>query len=323
LQGLTPTLAVVDELHAHKDEQVYLALRTALLKRPGAKMAVISTAAHGVETPLGRLRARALAGDVRRHGVVTDARTDTLRMLEWMARDDRPVDDMREAWRCNPASWITEKRLREQYEALPEIAWRRFHLNQWAGRLGSWLPGGAWAACANGTRKIAEGAEVWVGLDVGGARADTALVWIDREGTVECRIWSGDDAIMDAAAFLPGLAQRYRIRELVYDPWRAQMLAKAAEQHRIKVTAFPQSDSRMIPASAALREAVKERRIHHPNDEKLNAHVAAAVAKHGRRGWRIDQAERGANIDGLVALVMAYEAMTAPEPPRGRILGVL
>src|SRR5206468_189761 len=34
LQGLTPTLAIVDELHAHKDESVYLALRTALLKRP-------------------------------------------------------------------------------------------------------------------------------------------------------------------------------------------------------------------------------------------------------------------------------------------------
>ena len=36
-------------------------------------------------------------------------------------------------------------------------------------------------------------------------------------------------ALFVAAAFLPGLAQRYRLRELVYDPWRAQMLAKIAE----------------------------------------------------------------------------------------------
>ena len=128
---------------------------------------------------------------------------------------------------------------------------------------------------------------------------------------------------MDATAFLPALAQRYRLRELVYDPWRAQMLAKIAEQHGIRCTAFPESDSRMIPASAALHEAIKERRIPHPNDEKLNAHVAAAVAKHGGRGWRIDQAERGANIDGLVALVMAYEAMTAPPPPPTTVLGYL
>jgi Phage Terminase len=47
LMGLTPTLAIVDELHAHKDESVYVALRTALLKRPGAKMATISTPGMG------------------------------------------------------------------------------------------------------------------------------------------------------------------------------------------------------------------------------------------------------------------------------------
>jgi phage terminase large subunit-like protein len=102
-----------------------------------------------------------------------------------------------------------------------------------------------------------------------------------------------------------------------------QTLATIAEKHRIKTTAFPQSDNRMIPASAALHQAVVEKRIHHPDDPKLNEHVAAAVARHGRRGWRIDQAERGANIDGLIALVMAHEGRTAPEPPATTVLGWL
>ena len=163
--------------------------------------------------------------------------------------------------------------------------------------------------------EIAEGSRVWVGVDIGGARADTAIVWLDEQFRVGCRIWSGDDALMDASAFLPALAQRYRIQEIAYDPWRAQMLAKIAELHGIRTTAFPQSDARMIPASAALHQAIVEGKIHHPDDPKLNEHIAAAVARHGRRGWRIDQAERGANIDGLVALVMAFEARTAPEPP--------
>jgi phage terminase large subunit-like protein len=128
---------------------------------------------------------------------------------------------------------------------------------------------------------------------------------------------------MDATAFLPALAQRYRIQEVAFDPWRAQMLANIAEQHGIKVTAFPQSDARMIPASAALHQAIVEGRIHHPDDAKLNEHVAAAVARHGRRGWRIDQAERGANVDGVIALCMAHEARTAPPPEPTRILGWL
>ncbi len=84
LHGLTPTLAVIDELHAFRDASVYLAMRTAVIKRPDAKMAVISTAGQGADTVLGQLRARALgADDVRTRGALTDARADSLRMLEW------------------------------------------------------------------------------------------------------------------------------------------------------------------------------------------------------------------------------------------------
>lgn len=152
LQGLTPSLVIVDELHAHKDAAVYLAMRTALLKRAGAKMSVISTAGQGATSPLGQLRAPALAGDVRRRGACTDARLETLRMLEWMVDDVVELDDYRAAKQANPATWLTRSGLREQREALPELAYRRYHLNQWTGRLGSWLPAGAWQACANGVR---------------------------------------------------------------------------------------------------------------------------------------------------------------------------
>lgn len=320
LLGLTPTLAVLDEYCEAKDDSVYAALRTALL--PGATMFTITTAGVGVESPLGRLRARALAqDDIRVRGSVTDARGPGIRMLQWMVPEETSITDYRAAKRANPLSLITRPWLREQREAVHELHYRRFHRNEWAGRIGSWLPAGSWQACANGSTPIEEGSRIWVGIDIGGARADTAIVWLDEPFRVGCRIWSGDDAIMDATAFLPALAERYRIAEVSYDPWRAQVLAKTAEQHGIKVTAFPQSDNRMIPASAALHQAIVEGKLHHPDDEKLNEHVAAAVAKHGRRGWRIDQAERGGNIDALIALVMAYEARTAPEPAPTQVLG--
>jgi phage terminase large subunit-like protein len=321
LLGLTPTLAIYDEFCVAKDDDMYTALRSALL--PGATMFTVTTAGWGAESPLGRLRARALAQpDIRRRGFLSDARGPNIRMLEWMVPEDVDLDDFQAAKRANPLSLITPKWLREQREALHEIDYQRFHLNRWVGRIGSWLPAGAWQACANGVRPQ-PGSDVWVGLDVGGARADTACVWIDRQGALGVEIMSGDDAVMEMTAFLYGLAQKFRVRELVFDPWRATHLAKIAEQHGIRCTAFPQSDSRMIPASAALHEAIKDGKIHHPNDPKLNEHVAAAVAKHGRRGWRIDQAERGTPVDGVIALCMAYEAMTAPEPPRGRVVGVL
>jgi phage terminase large subunit-like protein len=320
LHGIHPTRAIVDEMHTFRDGSVYEALRTGLLA--GSKLIVISTAGQGTQSALGQLRARALAQPrVSRRGALTDARGPRLRMLEWAVPEERELTT-RELLQANPAPWATAEWLKEQREAVPEHVFCRYHANQWVGRIGSWLPSGAWPACA-ATYEIEPGSRIWVGVDIGGARADTAIVWLDEQFRIGCRIWSGGGALMDATAFLPALAQRYRIAEIAYDPWRAQTLAKIAEQHGIKVTAFPQSDARMIPASAALHQTVVEGRVHHPDDPKLNEHVAAAVAKHGRRGWRIDQAERGANIDGLIALVMAHEARTAPEPAPTRVLGWL
>jgi hypothetical protein len=60
----------------------------------------------------------------------------------------------------------------------------------------------------------------------------------------------------------------------------------------------------------------------HPNDERLNRHVAAAIARHGRRGWRIDKAGRADKIDAVVALAMAVDRIeNRPEPVR--LLGYL
>jgi phage terminase large subunit-like protein len=290
-------------------------------------MFTITTAGVGAETPLGRLRARALAQpDIRTRGFLVDARGAGIRALLLEVPSDVPVDDYDAAKKANPLSLITSRWLREQREAVYELHYRRFHRNEWTSRIGSWLPAGAWQTCANG-RRPETGCPVWAGVDVGGARADSACVWVSRLGNdhyaVDSAIYSGEDGIVGVNETLLKLAERHQLREVVYDPWRAAMLVRGLEQRGIRCTVFQQSDSRMIPASAALHRAIVEGRIHHPDDEQLNAHVAAAVAKHGRRGWRVDQAERGANIDGLVALVMAYEAATAPPPPRGEVLGVV
>jgi phage terminase large subunit-like protein len=148
LHGLTPSLAIIDELHAHADDSVYLAMKTAQLKRAGSKLIVISTAGAGADSPLGRLRSRALAQPhVTRKRALTDARGAQLRFLEWSLDEDGDIDDPREVKRANPASWISTDGLREQREAVPDLAYRRFHANQWTEREGHWLPPGAWQAC--------------------------------------------------------------------------------------------------------------------------------------------------------------------------------
>jgi phage terminase large subunit-like protein len=83
LHGLTFTRAYIDEMQV-VDERVYDAMASGLHKRPDATLIIISTAGQGADSPLGKLRARALAQPhVVRRGVVTDARGTGIRMLEW------------------------------------------------------------------------------------------------------------------------------------------------------------------------------------------------------------------------------------------------
>ena len=308
-------MAIIDELHAHPSDDVYLAMRTAMLKRPGSKLLVISTAGQGADSPLGRLRGRALAQpSIRRNGALTDARGPSLRLLEWSVPEDADLDDVREVKKANPASWITLAALQEQREAVAEVAFRRFHANQWTAKVGAWLPAGAWQTCAGQTR-FEDGERVWVGVDVGGERADSAVVWVNETLHVGVETWSGDDAVLEVAAFVAELAERFHIVEAVYDPWRAGQMAQEWEQRGIQAVAFPQSDSRMIPASERLYDAVVHQRLVHPDDPELNAHVHAAVAKHSRRGWRLEKADRASKIDAVVALAMAVERHAfKPEP---------
>ena len=63
----------------------------------------------------------------------------------------------------------------------------------------------------------------------------------------------------------------------------------------------------MIPASARLHAAIVEQRVTLPDDAELARHASDTVARHSRRGWRIDKPNPRANIDAIIALAMAVE----------------
>ncbi len=314
LHGLTPSLAVVDELQAHRDEAVYTALRTSVVKRPGAKMCVLSTAGASPVDPLGKLRERALAQpDVRTRGAITDARGPSLRMLEWRVPDEVSIGDTKWAKRANPAAWVTPAALREQREAVDEISYQRYHLNRWVGTLGSWLPPGAWAACA-GEARIDDGERIWVGIDIGGTEADSACVWASAGLHVNAAIFEGEDAILDVKSLIDELCERYDVQMVLADPWHAAEMLLDLEQRGVPAARFPQSDAYMFPAYRVLHRAIVQRRLVHPDHPKLNEHVHNAIAKHSRRGWRLIAG--AGNIDGAVAMAMAVSKASAPPAER-------
>ena len=228
----------------------------------------------------------------------------------------RPTHDAARVKKANPASWITTQALREQREAVAEVAYRRYHCNQWTAQVGAWLPAGAWQACA-GEAEFTPGERIWVGVDVGGERSASAVVYVNEDLHVGVETWTGDAAVLEVAAYVASSPSASTIVEAVFDPWRAGQMAQEWEQRGIPAVAFPQSDARMIPACERLYDAIVHGRLVHPDDPDLNRHVHAAVARHSRRGWRLDKPDRSTNIDAAVALAMAVERHAYQPATRG------
>jgi hypothetical protein len=138
--------------------------------------------------------------------------------------------------------------------------------------------------------------------------------------TASTSISSGDRAVLEISDIVHELAERFTILECAFDPWRAGQIGQELEQRGIRVSAFPQQDARMFPASQRLYDAIVEGRIVHGNDPQLNAPVATAIARHGRRGWRIDKANRADKVDAVVSLAMALDRLE-DRPAPVKLLG--
>ncbi|MEJ7787885.1 MAG: terminase TerL endonuclease subunit [Solirubrobacteraceae bacterium] len=224
--------------------------------------------------------------------------------------------------RANPAPWIKVADLRRQRAAVPELAFAQFHAGRWNTTEGSWLPAGAWQACI-GQPAFTDGEPIWVGVDVGGERSASAVVWVNAELQVGCAIYHGNAGVLECVQQVRDLAGRYRLREVVYDPWRFGQAAQELARERVPVVEFPQTDVRMCPASVRLHAAIVERRLVLPDDAELSQHAAHTVARHSRRGWRIDKAGPRDNMDAIVALCMALERVEQPAPAPARLVAWL
>jgi hypothetical protein len=110
-----------------------------------------------------------------------------------------------------------------------------------------------------GEPDFTDGERIVVGVDIGGERSDSAVVWVNERVHVGVEVLSGDRAVLEIADVVRELAERFTIVEVSFDPWRAGQIGQELEQRGIRVSAFPRHDARMIPASQRLYDAILER----------------------------------------------------------------
>jgi phage terminase large subunit-like protein len=341
--GTSPSAVILDELHAletPRQEELYAALNTASGAREQPMNLAITTAGYNRHTILGRLYADAMRlPDVRRDGMLTIARDPAAGFLMWwygLADDDEPTPE--NVLAANPASWITSAVLEAQRESptVDEYAFRRLHANQWTSTRNAWLPAGAWEALGTEGYTIPDGSEVVVAVDVGLVHDSTAVAigcrLPDGRIALDCRVWAArDDAV--AHIILPGgrvdlgvvedyiesLADRYSVRELVYDPRFFERSASALSAAGFITAPVDQASRRMAEAYATFYTAVQDGRVVHPVDPVLSAHVEATQSTMTERGWRIGR-QRLQRIDACVAMCMALWRADRDEQPAEYVL---
>jgi phage terminase large subunit-like protein len=314
LQGLDPSLAIVDEI-GFQPVASWDSLRMGAGKR---ERTII-----GVGTP-GFDRDNALY-HVRK-AVKEGAKLPGLYFREYAAPDGCATGD-RKAWRvANPAiraGFLRESALETDLGITPEGHFRLFRLGQHFEGVDSWLgPNGAvlWDALA-APFDFAAGAPTWVGVDVGIKRDSTAVVAVQKDEAghlhATARFWIPTEDnpvdVTDVMEHVRELARAYDVQAVSFDPRLFAVPATMLSDEGLPLVEIPQSVERMTSVLGSLLELIKRGELAHDGDELLRRHVLNAVPRYNDRGFTLQKSKSRGRIDGAIALGLAVDRALSPE----------
>lgn len=321
LDGVIPTLALVDELHRHKTADNYGILSDGLGPR-GGRMVTISTAGEDERTPLGVLRAGAHKWRNRkvddRH-VRYQSRAEVLH--EWALDPERDdPENLRTVKRVNPAKTQTlaELRRRRHEQLMTTGRWLRFACGIWTPGDEPDLEAGDWDALARRLGAVADGDEVVLAPSVG-RNAVIGIAAMRPGGQVAVRAEHlepepGTSIMARTENLLVELCDRYRVLQVLDPAYGMQRSMELVEARGVPVVQHPYSAPRRVAATGTFDRYLRAGDLIHDGDKMTRAHVLSARKKSGETGERflVDDDSRA-----IEALSMAVHAATAamPDPP--------
>ena len=309
LDGLKTHCALVDELHRHRDRQLWDVIVTSTGARRQPIIFAITTA--GTD----QLSVCYVERDyVRRILDPADpAEDDTI--LGYVATIDEGDDwaDPKSWAKANPnlgvsieVEYVAKESKKARETPSYQNTFRRYHLDEWTQQETRWLDMGAWDACAG--EKIEPGAfkgkQCWAGLDLSTTIDLTAFVicwaledgryalwpefWIpeyemaerERRDRVPYRAWVREGwvhatpgNVVDYAfvrARVRELAKEYKIEEVAFDPYNATHLCQELQdEDGLKLTEHRQGYLSMSPPAKEFERLVKQGRIWHGGNPVL------------------------------------------------------
>lgn len=317
-EGLNPTLVVFDEVHVQPSRELWDVMALAMGARIEPLMLGITTA--GAKTD--RNGQDSLCYQLYQYGqkIATGEVDDPTFFMSWWEPPslDDPYDDPK-TWRGGNPGYgdiVSEEDFLSKVRGTLEPEWRTKRCNQWVNRLNPWLPGGAWEKRSD-EREIPDGADVVLAFDGSYSGDSTGLVAVEIGDTPHVDVvaswekspadpidWTVDVDGVERA--IRSACEKWNVREIACDTARWSRSFQILEFEGLPVVEFPQSPSRMIPATSQAYEAVMNETMTHSGDPRLARHVGNAQTRISGRGVQLtkDTASSGRKIDLAVCMVM-------------------
>jgi phage terminase large subunit-like protein len=320
-EGLNISKCIIDELHAHQNRDLFDVLSLSMGNRGSiAQLVAITTAGKKSDSTGSDSIAYTLYqyGQKVARGEVIDP---SFFMAWWEANPDRNHLDPKAWAEANPGfgDLVSEADFASAAKRTPESEFRTKRCNQWVSTSDTWLPVGTWENCTE-PMDVPDGTAVVLAFD-GSFNGDcTAIVGVtvaEVPHVFVVEVWEKPDGesadwqvpVMDVEQVIRDACKRWQVEEIACDPYRWARTFQVLEEEQLPVVLFPQTVSRMTPATTRFFEAVMNRSMTHDGDARLSRHVGNATLRADNRGARLAKENKNSTrrIDLAVASVMGFE----------------
>lgn len=357
--GLNPHAYCMDELHAHKDRDLFDVLKSARGARKNPLSWYITTAGYnllGVCYEQRKFVAKVLNG-------IIDA-DHYFGIIFTIDEDDDPYDE--KIWRkSNPnLGVITQFEEFRDYaleaknspESQSEFLTKR--LNIWLSAKGGWANMDAWKKCGgNIDLKALESVPCYAGLDLASTTDIAAFVMVWRvDGILYpwCKFYLPEDTVQPRTergnvpyqtwvqqghlTITPGNVTDYRyieadikkamsnfdIRQIAYDDWNANDLTNRLVEDSAPMICFRQGPKSYNPPMRALERHIEAKTINHGDNPVLTWMASNLVSrKDQNENMAPDKKKSEEKIDGMVSLLMGLGVLMDNEEDTGPMVSYI
>lgn len=306
-RGLSVDHLTMDEIREQRDWAAWSALSKTTIARPHSQIWALSNAGDHQSVVLNHLRDAALS-----------ERDASIGVFEWSAPDGCALDDPAAWTQANPAlgHTISETAIRGALATDPPDVFRTEVLCQRIDALNSAIDLAAWRACADPAGTMTDLRDrVIVCLDVAPDGGHVTLVAAadTPDGRVRVEPVAAWTSTEDARRDLPDLLARVNPAGIAWFPGGPAAVLAPELRGGTWGEAYGITGAEVAEACQGIADLVASRRIVHPMDPLLDAHVAGATKFHVGDGWRF--VRRGAgHVDAAYAAAGAvHHLRTRPD----------